>query len=212
MDSNKKNIYSGMHHIRLFIGLLFLTFASNNAWCENHELIVSSQPVSCYGKSDGLIIVNLSNPPPANFEIHLLDSLSKQVGVINQNNKLPYQYPDLHAGTFKIRLKINEKATDYSVKVESPNQLKANKINIEDINGSPSNAIAVIKANPSGGAPPYDIEWSENTNNQTGTTAKNLSPGIYKCTIDDSNHCGPVSATIFLVETEIEKYLSNREN
>ena len=201
-----------MHLMRLFIGLLFLTFALDNAWCKIPELMITSQPVSCYGNSDASITVNLSHSPESQFEIHLLDSLLRKVGVINQNTKLPYQYADLHAGNYRLQLRVGAEKTEYSVLVDGPKQLVANKISIEEIKGSSSNPIASIKANPSGGTPPYTIEWSETTNGQTGEIAKNLYPGIYKCTIDDTNHCGPVSATIFLVETEIEKFLSNKEN
>lgn len=201
-----------MHLFRHCIGLLILVFSSSNAWCEDPELIITSQPVSCYGESDGLITINLNNALQVNFEIYLSDSLLRKVGVINQDVTLPYHYTDLHAGIYKIQMRIGAEKTEHSVTIDGPKQLLANKISIEEISGNSSNAIATIKANPSGGTTPYTIEWSENAKGQTGVIAKNLSPGIFKCTIDDANHCGPVSATIFLVETEIEKFLSNKEN
>lgn len=200
-----------MHRMRFFIGLFILIFASNIAWCGIPELVLKSQPVSCYGKSDGEILIKLNQAHEGNFEIHLSDSLLRKVAVINQDVKLPYQHTDLHAGKYIIHLKIGVEKTEYAIHVVSPKQLKANQISIEEIIGNASNAIASIKANPSGGTPPYAIEWSENANNQTGEIANNLSPGIYKCTIDDTKHCGPVSATIFLVESEIEKFLNNED-
>lgn len=200
-----------MDHIRHLFVIVLIFFVCIDATCIIPYLDITSTPVSCYGKSDGSITINLSNSTINTFEISLFDSLLRQVAVIDQTVKLPYQYAELHAGSYKIQFSIDGKITDFLIKIESPEQLKANKINIEEINGNQADAIATIKANPSGGTLPYIIKWSENTNNQKGMVAKNLPPGVYRCTIDDQNHCGPVSATIFLFETEIEKFLSNRE-
>ena len=197
-----------MDVIRYFLGFIILSFTSH-ALCENSPLILSSKPVSCFGKSDGSITIDIHDSSIVRFEITLIDSLSKKIGMIDQNVPFPFCYPELEAGTYKVRFYTSGKLLDYAVKIESPPPLIANKINIEEIRGNKENAIMTIRANPSGGAPPYTIEWSENTNSQKGVVAKNLPMGVYRCTIDDSNHCGPVSATIFLFETEIDKFISN---
>ena len=201
-----------MYHRRHLFGIVLIIFLYVDASCKIPDIIVSSKPVSCYGQSDGSIIVNLNNSSTNKFEILLIDSLSKQIAVIDQTVQFPYQYSELPAGSYKIQFSSNGKVSDYPALIEGPKQLKANKINIEEIKGNQADAIATIQANPSGGTPPYAIEWSENTNNQKGIIAKNLPLGVYRCTIDDKNNCGPVSATIFLFETEIEKFISNSEN
>jgi hypothetical protein len=208
----EKNIFPGMNYFRHFLAVFLISFFLQNAWGVAPELELSAKPVSCYGKSDGSITINLFSASLKEFEIFLFDSLSKQVVVFNQTMKLPFQQLELSAGVYNVRLSVNGKATDHPVLVEGPEELKANKINIEEIDGNTANAIVTIKANPSGGTPPYEVEWSENSGNQKGILARNLPMGVYRCTIDDNNHCGPVSATIFLFETEIEKYLRNREN
>lgn len=209
MGLNKKNIFTGMYKNQYLFGIIILSFFFTNAWCKIPELSISSEPVSCYGKSDGSIILNLDISTSDNIEIVLLDPLSKQLASVNQTTPFPYKQSELPSGIYHIKLSANGETNVYSVEVESPEKLKADKITIEEL--SENNSIASIKAHPDGGTPPYVIRWSENTNNQKGIIAKDLPPGVYKCTIDDRNHCGPVSATIFLFETEIEKFLSNRD-
>lgn len=182
-----------------------------NTWCEKTGLSITSEPVSCYGKSDGSIKIDMADSATENFEIIITDSLSRRLSIVNNSTEFPYLYSKLPAGLYTIKFSSNGKATDYSILVESPEALKANKINIEEISGTAADAISTIKANPNGGTPPYTIEWSENTHNQRGIIAKDLPLGVYRCIIDDKNNCGPVSATIFLFETEIEKYLSKDE-
>lgn len=198
-----------MYKKQHFFGIIILPFLFTNAWCKIPELSITSEPVSCFGKSDGSITINLDISTSDQIEIVLLDPLSKQLTSINQTTEFPYMQSELPSGVYNIKLSANGKTSVYSVEVESPEKLNANKITIEDL--SENNSIASIRAHPDGGTPPYVISWSENTNNQKGIIAKDLPPGVYKCTIDDRNHCGPVSATIFLFETEIEKFLSNRD-
>ena len=46
-----------------------------------------------------------------------------------------------------------------------------------------------ITLNPTGGAPQYNIQWDENSGNQTGPAATGLEPGLYRATITDARGC-----------------------
>jgi hypothetical protein len=204
------NISTGMIHFRHFLSILLLLFLCKYAWCETNEISVSAEPVSCYGKSDGKIKVILGKTISENFEILLFDSLSKQITSINEGAQQPLVISDLKAGKYAVQITVKGKNSTYPAEIKSPGPLKANSINIEEIRGKDETTRAIIKANPSGGTPPYIVEWSENTNDQKGLLAKELPMGVYRCMINDKNNCGPVSATIFLFETEIEKFLSSK--
>jgi hypothetical protein len=140
-----------------------------------------------------------------------MDSTSKSLAKFDNGGKIPYQIKNLGAGNYKVLYYFDGKTEEHPVRITSPDLLKANVIKIIELKGQGTSMLGTLEANPSGGNQPYNISWSDNTGKQTGKTAKDLPMGIYKCSIDDSKHCGPTTATFFLYEDEIQKY-NNQKN
>ena len=170
------------------------------------ELKATVLPVSCFGKADGKIVIDLAGYSFGKFQIAVMDSSSKQLVGFDNGVKMPYEVKNLKGGSYTVLYSWENKTEKHEVKINSPEILKANIITIKELKGEGTSISATLQANPSGGNLPYSIIWSDNTGKQTGNTAKDLPLGIYRCTIDDSNHCGPVTPTFFLYEDEIKKY------
>jgi hypothetical protein len=170
------------------------------------ELKVTSNSPSCFGKTDGTIIIDLVGYNSGKFQIAVMDSTSKQLLGFDNGTKIPYELKNLKEGAFTILYSWEGKTEKREVRIVSPETLKANIITIKELKGRGTSVTATLQANPSGGNPPYSIIWSNNTGKQTGYITKELPQGIYTCTIDDTKHCGPVTATFFLYEDEIKKY------
>jgi hypothetical protein len=200
------NISRGMQTLKYIVASLFCFAAFSTSIANKPELKVASSPVSCFGKTDGEILINLSGDIAGPYQIIVIDSTSKNLAKFDNGGKLPCLVKNLGPGNYKVLYYFDGKTEEQPVRITSPNQLKANVIKIVELKGQGTSVIGTIEVNPSGGNLPYNISWSENAGKQTGKTAKDLPKGIYQCTIDDSNHCGPVSATFFLYDDEIQKY------
>jgi hypothetical protein len=170
------------------------------------ELKVTVNPTSCSGKTDGTIIIDLLGYSSGKFQIALMDSTSKQLFGFDNGTKIPFELKNLKEGVFTVLYSWEGKTEKRNIRIMSPETLKANIITIKELKGKGTSLSATLQANPSGGNQPYAIIWSDNTGKQTGYIAKELPQGIYRCTIDDSKHCGPVTATFFLYDDEIKKY------
>lgn len=176
------------------------------------ELKITANPVSCFGKTDGQIIIGLSEINIDKFQITVMDSASKQLVGSDNGNIIPFELKNLKAGSYTVSYTFEGKTEEHNVKIKSPEILKANVITIKELKGEGTSASANLQANPSGGNLPYSVSWSDNTGKQTGNIAKDLPLGIYRCTMDDSKKCGPVTATFFLYEDEIKKYKENAKH
>jgi uncharacterized protein YggU (UPF0235/DUF167 family) len=173
-------------------------------------LSVKIDNVSCYGKNNGSIEIILSEEISEAFNIEVRSNSTGTLNTFNEKSPRPFQINNLVAGDYTIWYTQTTDRNKLLVTIKSPEVLKANTISIESISGENESLRVSLKANPTGGSPPYSIAWSENTNNQQGEIATDLPLGIYRTTINDSNNCGPVSATYFLVESEVEKHLKNK--
>lgn len=162
--------------------------------------------VTCYGKSDGSIEIFISDETPEAYNIEVRSYSAGLLARFDEKSASPFTLRNLKADNYTIWYSTNKNKVSIHATIENPEVLKANTISIENINGEHEALRASLKANPSGGTVPYSITWSENTNNQQGAIAEDLPLGIYRCKITDSNGCGPVSATYFLAESEIEKF------
>ncbi|MGD2035946.1 MAG: hypothetical protein PVF73_12865 [Bacteroidales bacterium] len=200
------HIFSGMTPLCLSIIFLFNLIYIADSKAFNPPISVKAGHVTCYGKSDGAIKISISDPAPAQFTIELRSNTTGTVKTFNETSPIPIQISDLKAGKYTIWYTDKSIRESLPVTIETPEKLNAGVISIENIQGENEMLIAAVRANPGGGTPPYIINWSENTNNQEGPVATDLPVGIYRSTINDANNCGPVSATIFLFEPEIEKF------
>jgi hypothetical protein len=197
----------------ILIALLLMCnalFSQNSA--TRPELTVSVNPISCYGKIDGSMVFEYKCDPAEPIKFTLVDSANKMISGIGLKNDTSFQINHLYPGKYKIQYYYKDKPIINSVIIENKNQLKANIITIKELSGSGSDVRARLEVRPSGGTLPYSIQWSENTQNQKGEYAENLPQGIYRCFINDAKNCGPVSATFFLYDAEIEKYKQNAKS
>jgi hypothetical protein len=162
--------------------------------------------VNCYGKSDGSIFFEYTSNPVVTINFSLMDSANKSLLNFPISHDTSFQINHLFPGKYIIHYDYNDKPVTNTVIVQNKSLLKANIIKINKLSGEGTKLLAVLEVDPTGGNPPYAIQWSENTGNQQGKIAKDLPQGIYRCIINDANNCGPVSATFFLFDQEIEKY------
>jgi hypothetical protein len=193
----------------LIIALCLMAFSKSVA--AGSDLTIDASPVSCYGKSDGAIMINRSGNIADTFQITVKDSSSNTLTIFDNGTKVPFMVKNLKAETYKIIYNSNGHPEEYKANITSPEILKANIITIKELKGDGATTKGVLEANPTGGTLPYLMSWSDNTGKQTGKIAKNLPMGIYTCTINDSKQCGPVTATFFLYQDEIKKY-NNKKN
>jgi len=173
---------------------------------ENPPLSIQIEHVTCHGINDGRIEISPSEKISGSYKIDVVSKLSGVIGTFNEKSLFPVHLANLKTGNYIIWYSDGNNKESMPVVIEGPDALKANIISIESVNGVNEALRATIKANPSGGTPPYTITWSENTGNKTGAIISNLPMGVYRCTINDANRCGEVTATIFLYETEIKKF------
>ena len=165
---------------------------------------------SCYGKDDGSLYLEYTCNPPEVSNISITDSSDNIVLNFVASHDTTLLIKDLKPGKYTIGYNYKNKPVIVRTVIENKAQLKANIIKIKEIKGKGTDMLASLEAKPSGGTKPYLIQWSENTRNQQGEIAKDLPQGIYKCIINDVNKCGPVSATFFLYEPEIEKFMQKK--
>ena len=172
-------------------------------------LNISAYPVRCHGENSGLIKILIDSSLSENFTVQIIDSTNRVLQEFYSKNLPPYILNNLIAGKYVVKITTSSDSTEeQEVVIKSPEELKANKISIDSIdNDAPPRYI--LKANPSGGTPPYTYQWSKNTKNQADRLAKHLTEGTYICLINDANNCGPKEAAFLLYEPEIEKYRQN---
>lgn len=198
--------FSGMTCVNFVTILLLIFIYSPESKAYTPPLSVKTGSVICMGESNGSIEIVPTDEIPESFTVEVRSDITGLLGTFNENSSIPFQMNNLNAGDYTIWYSNGIKKDRISVEIESPEILNANVISIVSISGENDAFRASIRANPTGGTPPYSISWSENTNNQDGAVASDLPMGVYRCTINDANFCGEVTATIFLYEHEIEKY------
>lgn len=187
-----------MHKVILI--LICINLFCFSGYSENIDIKINSEPVRCHGESSGKIAITIISGKPG-FTVKLYNdkpsSRQKCLAKVSTDNT-HHSFDKLPADHYFITIEDSE--GDYiekEINVEEPDKLKADPITLEKCFTTPENNDAVLKANCSGGTEPYSYLWSENTGNQTTQLAENISPGIYRCFINDRYKCGEVSATVF---------------
>lgn len=175
-----------------------------SAWCVNATITTTA--VKCNGGNNGIISIKITENTSGCI-IRLLDAdNNKLVQSKSLLNDSTLYFSNCKAGKYLIQLISQSTSNDFEVQVEEPKKLTAEVIEMIAIYGKGESVTADLKLIYSGGTPPYSFQWLENANDQRTEIAKGLSLGIYTCNLNDSNNCGPVSATFFLFEDEIEKF------
>jgi hypothetical protein len=187
-----------MHKV-IFI-LICINLFYFSGYSENIDININSEPVKCYGESSGKITITIISGEPE-FTVRLYNdkpsSRQKCLAKVSTGNT-HHSFDKLPADHYYITIEDSE--GDYiekEITLEEPEKLKADPITLEKCFTTPENNDAILRANCSGGTEPYTYLWSENTGNQTTQLAENISPGIYRCFINDRYNCGEVSATVF---------------
>lgn len=174
---------------------------------------VTVNPIKCHNDNTGAITIIVDQTFNEAFTIEVLDSTKKVLGQFYNQKPQPWEINGLRSGKYIVTLqtKSNNPIEQKIIELKNPEELKVNKITIESVSDG-ENPLYSIKANPTGGTPPFNFIWSENTGNQTSQIAKNLSEGTYTCKINDSNECSSKTVTFFLYDPEIQKYKEQKRN
>lgn len=134
--------------------------------------------ISCYGKTDGQILIQNSNANILTYEWSTL--------VVNAN-----PLTGLAAGNYGLTVTSNQACQqDFEFVITEPDSLT---VAIELLNGLACNGDqnARLKANPTGGTTNYSYQWSTNiaTTAVLNPILSNLSVGNYAVTASDKNAC-----------------------
>jgi len=173
---------------------------------------VTVEQVRCYNDATGTITI--STDPSFNdaITIEITDSSKRIIKQFYDKTQQPWKLNNLKPGKYILTLQTSEnKAKEIkTVEIENPEELKGNLITIVAMTKGEI-PLYSLKANPSGGTPPYSYTWSDNANKQLSQVAENLIEGTYTCKITDSYGCG-LTVSFFLYGPEIEKYKRSIKN
>ena len=182
----------------LMLVLLFGGINITNIFSQ--ELSVLTWPSKCFAEKSGIIKAKFANGQSPFIFILSKDSLRKSE--IKRSPLLSegtFTFTNVAAGKYFITSICGDGSVFSQVTlIEQPSQLVPGKISVEVYPGSSAAMDGVIKANPVGGTLPYSFSWQGASAKGTENKISGVGNGIYKCSIKDSNGCGPVSATIFL--------------
>ncbi len=187
---NTNPIQTGNSVAGLQSGLYEVTI-TNNFGCDSILNINISEPtvlastisnvtnVSCTGLNNGAATVNATGgTAPYSYNWGQTSNNQTTASAIN-----------LYAGIHNVTVTDQNGCTSVSsVVITEPLTNITLSLNTIDVscNGFSDGAAIVIA---SGGVPPYAYSWSVNTNNQTTSTASNLSSGTYSVVVTDSFGC-----------------------
>lgn len=163
------------------------------------EVKVTSTAVSCNGNSDGIVSISVSGSS-SEFTLRLMHASNNRL--VSKNtfaSDTTFSATNLDANEYKVQVISNEGMTEHLIKVEEPELLMANTIEIIKYATSQELCDGIVKINPSGGTPPYSYKWSENTSNSELQLVDNLCKGIYRCFVQDKYNCNEASATVYLI-------------
>jgi gliding motility-associated-like protein len=177
--------------ITLNAGLVITQYAQLNA-------TVSSTNVTCFGKSNGSIVISSPTGGSGTYQYSRNGGGSWQASGT---------FSPLAPGTYNVVMRDASVPTctrtlDAALLITQPAQLQVTDITI--IRGLTCNegSDAQLQAQVTGGTAPYTYDWYVNTSgwvtiNQHTQTATNLPKGWYEVRVNDFNNCGsptPASA------------------
>jgi hypothetical protein len=173
------------------------------------EPIVSSDSLRCAGDGSGKIRILIHGSNPGFQCVLSTDSLFKRqiskTGIIKDSS---FVFNQLPAGNYFLLFRIAGGNVYRSfIRVGEPPQLIPGKVEIVKGLSSSYARDAILKANPSGGNPPYTYLWGPESGSQTTAEAKNVIQGTHHCVIQDSRKCGPVALTVFFNQEEYPDFV-----
>lgn len=186
--------------LRIFSLFAVCFLHTMTSWCQ--EVTVTSHDVKCNGGSDGEVSISISNSS-GNYILRMLNSRNnKLVSQKELNSDTNLVFNNLKANAYKLEIISEVGRTEKLFSVDEPKALKANTIKIVKLPINETDCSGIIEAQPIGGTAPYTYKWSENVKDIRTKDVSGLCTGIYRCTINDANNCGPVSATAYLLIEE----------
>jgi hypothetical protein len=146
---------------------------------EEIKIESSKQDVTCYGRSNGSIQLDVTGGTP---EYSYLWSTNDTTSYLN----------DLYAGTYTVLVTdVNNCSNIHQVTINQPNPLETTISNDNDN----------IDLTVTGGVQPYSYQWYSSNGNYTTEDLSNISNDFYEVLITDANGC-MISDNILLHNTE----------
>jgi hypothetical protein len=184
------------NHIALSILFVLALLTS----VSGQELTFSVTPTRCFAEKSGMVKLLISNGISPYIFILSKDSLHKSElkrSPLTKNGS--FVFSDIPAGKYYVTAICSDgKAFCKSLTIDQPAQLLPGQIKVEAYPSSASSNDGALLVNPTGGIPPYTFSWQGIGVKGIENKISGLSTGIFKCSIKDSNGCGPVSVTILL--------------
>ncbi|MEM9921674.1 MAG: SprB repeat-containing protein, partial [Bacteroidota bacterium] len=133
---------------------------------------IFQQNLTCFGDDDGLIRASINGGmPPFNF--------------VWNTGATTNILANLSAGTYSLTVTDPSGCRDsISVLITQPDELQANASATNETTQGANDGTAT--ANPNGGTPPYEYNWSTGAMTQN---ISNLAPGTYELLVTDANGC-----------------------
>jgi gliding motility-associated-like protein len=192
---------------KYFSNLILLLLVGKLTFALNYTTVTTN--VSCNGGSNGTILVRLTETGVTPYTYQLWNNLPPFLGgsgtlrqqiVHNADTAFFSGLPARSTYYLWVYDNVGSNKGQYNP-VTQPTPLSVATITVVKGLTCFGGNDARLRANMSGGTPPYDYIWSPNTGSQTTQIAVNLGMGIYSVTVDDANNCGGAGqiATIFFV-------------
>lgn len=186
--------------IRYHLLFICLSLTVNIELLSGQDMDLAITPAKCFSEKSGSVQIKISKGITPYIFVLSLDSLRKSE--IKRSPLLKegiYSFKEIAAGKYFVTAICGDgKVYSQKAAIDQPSQLRAGKILIETYPSSASAMDGSIVSNPMGGTPPYIFSWEGAQAKGTGNKISRIGIGIYKCTVKDSQGCGPVSSTIFL--------------
>ena len=200
MDRKVKK-YIGFSQIIILLLISKLAFS--------FDYMTTTSNVLCYGGTDGSILVRITDPGTTPYTYQLWNDLPPFLGgtgtllrQISHDADTAY-FGNLTANSdyyMWVYDFVGGNKGQYNPVTQPPAMIPATITVVKGLTCY-GGSDAQLRANMSGGTPPYDYLWSPNTGDQTTQIAVNLGTGIYSVTVDDANNCGKAAqiATTYFV-------------
>lgn len=185
-----------MQLMRILLNIIALIFIYMDLASQSIDADILTDSVNCFGDSSGVIIIKIKTGKP-DYLVSVYDKRPaiKQKTLIHfKTSESSIKLEKLPAKLYYITIKdANNNYVQKEAEIEQPEKLIAGVISVEKGLSSTDASDAILKANPTGGIPPYEYKWN---NKEKEQYLKNISQGFYWCEITDANGCGPVQTTI----------------
>lgn len=144
--------------------------------------LLNQTDLTCFGGADGVLVVNASGG-------------SGSYTYAWSNSETGNAVDSLIAGVYTVTANDGTCTVSASYTITEPTPLLLSAPTIQNIGCSGGNTGS-ITANPSGSNPPYNYNWTQQSNSQaySGQTISNLASDNYSLTVTDQTGCSATAA------------------